>query len=140
MGEFNTRWVLEDRVVFVEVSGVWDEASLKLINQDFFSYLNQTKSPPIHFVVDASHLVRTASIFVISKQIKFTSHRNLGWIITLGIGHAKLIRSVFEISEKMLGVRAKNVPTLDDALALLNQLDETLPDLKPLRDQLIPPG
>lgn len=82
----------------------------------------------IHILVDTHYLVRQPSPFDLHQAYTFLNHPALGEVVVGGIGNP-LVVFLSKLVGKMAGVSVGVYDTAEQALAILQKRDASLPDL-----------
>jgi len=118
-------WLLEDRVILAEISGVVSQEDLPSYDAAVQQHLNASTGPTVHLVVDQT---RSESKFDtrLMAGLRFPRHPKLGWMIPLG-ATAPGAKAVGKLAAQSLHVSVHNAGTRDEALDFLQRADATLP-------------
>ena len=118
-------WLIENRVLQVQVSGSYDLTVAAPTVSQIKSMLDST-TEPIHVVCDMTHV--TSIPRNIREPIQnlgvIRYHTNLGWLIFVTTNHPLAFAA--QIGSRLLGVQYRAVNSLEDALATLQSIDPTL--------------
>jgi hypothetical protein len=123
-----TRWLLEDRILFSHHSGVMSDEDIQKMDAETLAYLEASSAQLVHHIIDSRAITKAASIRQ-TMQVKAPYHPRTGWVITIGASQNPLVRFLTALVTSATKLRYREVATFEDALALLQQLDTTLPDL-----------
>ena len=126
-GTHNLSWFLEGRIIKAEMEGDWDEKIVAAFDQDVQRFLSQATADRVHILADVTQMHAMSSIF--GLNVTFIRSPHLGWIVAYGAHTNMLVHAAASAGAKLFGVNFHEEKTLDKALAFLNRVDTTLPDL-----------
>jgi hypothetical protein len=128
---YRLSWYHENHVVFASVSGNFTVAEFEAYGEELVESYLDSAPHPIHIISDASQMERfpTQVWTAIRATEPWLRHRNLGWIILLSSGGNAMLRFLISAVNQVVGIRYHVVETSEEAYMLLQQLDNTLPEL-----------
>jgi len=122
---YKIEWFNENkRIIWGEISEDLTLDEIKGFSAAIIEHLEAGISP-IHFMLDASTLKRfPTNIGVLKQAVTFLGKRQLGWVVILG--GSSLMLTFAQLLMQITPTRYKSVRTLEDGLAFLTSVDETL--------------
>lgn len=135
-------WFIENKVVYCKISGAVTESELTQLDSLAIQWFDQSPESSIHILVDAQQVTQTAPLAAQSK-LQFPKHAKLGWIVAGGSAKSNVVvRMIVSLVSQFFKVRWRDERTLDEALAFLQEIDSSLPDLKtiPIPSELVTPN
>jgi hypothetical protein len=123
-------WLLEGRVIFVRLTGVQTAEAASLFDREILPYLDNVQAPLVHLVFDTVGLEQLPGIGVLSR-FQWLKHPKTGWVV----GYPKpngAIAFITGFVSQLFKLRFRTFDTSQEALAFLQDVDATLPDLSPL--------
>lgn len=120
-------WLVEGRIVQLKSSG---EITLNDIQKEdaiMMEFLEQTTAPLVHVLADQTDLEKMPDIksFTASHWVK---DKRVGWFLVYGMKY-KFLRFAMSVGAQIFQLRTRTFDTHEEALAFLQSVDETLPDL-----------
>ena len=124
-------WYIEKQVVYGEIWGTQTFEELKQSNADIIEYFDSVENRLVHLLICDQNLEQIPhNLLQMQKTLTYGKHPNLGWVIMIGNRDKSLKDSAPEFLMTLLAklgqVRFKRVPSLEDALAHLQEVDQTL--------------
>jgi hypothetical protein len=92
---------------------------------------NQSNAGLVHVILDASELEGIPS-FKVMRRFESLKHPKFGWMLPFGTHINPIVNMLGTITLQLFKIRMRQCKTLDEALAFLQYVDTTLPDLKAL--------
>ena len=126
---YRVSWLVEGRVIMAELSGNLTRQELLPYNQTICQHLDSAGTSQVHYLVDASRVHNVPSLTA-AKDFTFLYHPRMGWTAAVGV-QSPLVRWVGNFLSKLLKARTRELPSVDEALDFLQQVDSTLPNLRP---------
>jgi hypothetical protein len=117
---------IPERVYYLHVQGIFSDAELSIVDAEIFALMEQSTVPLVHFVVNQQQLSQLPSIQSQSK-LKIGRHPKLGWVLV--IGDNKLMQFLSTVVAGIFKARLRYFATFAEAVAFLQHVDTTLPDL-----------
>jgi hypothetical protein len=125
---YNSRWLVEDRVIYVVYYGVVSNEDLETSSRSS-SRMIADGSAPVHLVTDATDMEKMTlglqDLITIFKGLP--SDPNLGWSIF--ISPSKLNRFFASVTTQLTGARTREFATLEEGIDFLTWVDDSLPDI-----------
>lgn len=121
-------WYIPDRILHIHVTGENHVVDLHHFGEKAQQYL-QDGEAPIHILLDdADAAPPPVSLTILKDAINLrpSDAQSLGWVVGVGEGDM-IVKVIFPMLTKVLGVKYTRVATLDDAVDFLLQRDPTLP-------------
>lgn len=128
----HSEWYLPGRVILTRAVGTVSDAEVLADDPVILAMLDQGASPLVHMIIDDSQLDNLPN-FATFSQLQWGKHERLGWIIVVGVQNKVLI-FINLLAANLFRTRQRFLPTLDEALGFLNEVDSTLPPLRPTAD------
>ena len=130
MGEimmaYKTQWVIQDRLVYGQLSGDMTVEDMTVFNQENEAILEEGV-PLVHFLIHDADLTSVPiSLGTLSNVLSFIKGENLGWVVTIGEGSFRMGEFLSATLARIAQVRYKRVATLQEAIDFLQPLDPTL--------------
>lgn len=125
-------WLVEGRIVDETITGQITSDDIREQDERTLAYLAQTDDHLMHMIVDFSAVSDIPGLGSFSG-VDWLRHKNLGWVVVYGMDN-KLVEFVSSMVLKVTRVRYRFVESRADALAFLQEVDVTLPDLSALTD------
>jgi len=123
-------WYLQDRIVLVRAIGKLTTEEMLADDRTLVtSFLNKTPAEKVYFIFDNSKATASPPIWAFRK-LKFHKHPKAAW--TVSFGGNKFINFMATIAAQLSNRHLRLFSTLDDCLAYLKQIDESLLDLLPV--------
>ena len=124
-------WIVPERVVFTRIYG---EVSAEEITEILIESRQRTLSgrAPVHFIIDVSAMEKQP--FTISKLNEWASNlpdRTTGWWVVINPNSVTMF--AITLVSKTLGVKLKSAHSLEDAVQILEKIDQTLIGFLPLK-------
>ena len=122
-------WLVPDRVVCGRVTDPMTAEHLEEMTRTATGYLDAGAANGVHFLVDLQfrrRLVTLANVRDIVYPV--LSHPNLGWVVLYGM-ESDFIRVLIDTLLRALRKSFRFMATREDAIAFLQTVDPTLPDL-----------
>lgn len=118
-------WLVENRVLQVQVSGSYDlSVAAQTISQ--IKSMLDSAIDPVHVVCDMTHVTSIPRNIrePIQKLGVIRYHANLDWLIFVTTNHPLAFAA--QIGSRLLGVQYRAVNSMADALVTLQSIDPTL--------------
>ena len=130
--EYRFSWMLEGRIIFVEMKGDLAAAPVEYM-QAFDSEINQLldqgSAPLVHSIGDMRMVSSMPDFRVMSRVFTFPKNPHMGWQLMVGMEMNPAVRVISHITSQIFRVRNRQMNTVDEAVAFLQKVDSTLPDL-----------
>jgi hypothetical protein len=115
------------QVLYLYFTGVYTEAEFLAADSTLVDYLHHSQATLVHFIMDQRHLIAQPGIQFQSRA-KIGNHARLGWVVIFGANNS-FIRFVSKVVTGIFKVRIWYVDTFEEAVAFLQYVDSSLPDL-----------
>src|SRR5687767_1253747 len=123
---YEVRWLHAPRIVLIHV---WDELLLGEIrhgSKEVVRLLDEGTAP-VHVVVDVTQMTSFPySVSEINSAGDFFRHPNLRYLVVHGV-KSPTVRIILQLLSAMSSFELRIIDTRHDALAILMELDDTLP-------------
>ena len=130
------KWLVPDRVIYMWAEGnVGDSVRTWMNAQAIFLY-HSCATPKVHIVIDMSTVTGRAKGKKEDRPAVW--HARRGWIVSIGAVHNPLTRRIINLVLKLMRLNYFDTESVEQGLALLQQADPTLPDLKPYWNSIAP--
>lgn len=118
-------WIVPDRVIYAVAEG---DVTMELIDSAERNTLRYMGNPSIvrHMILDASQLSGIPPLQAVIRRPSIPKFE--GWFIIIGLNN-RFYRFVFTVMSQTNNGNLKLVDSLEEALAVLNRVDLSLPDL-----------
>jgi len=121
-------WLVEDKVVFAQLSGHFsiDEAKTMVLTGD--NMTKESEAALIHTLIDVRKLETYPKNIVQTRNLiqSTVTKKHFGWIVTYG--HIDpLLRFFSSMVFNIFKVRVRSFETREDAIKFLKSVDKTLP-------------
>ena len=128
---YEASWLVEGHVVIIVGSGNLSKADIDRMDADMLAYLEGSDAGWVHFIFDASGMVKLPGLSVLS-EMRAPQHPAMGWNIVAGELN-RLTRFLVATIARLNRVRFRTFDNVDAAIDFLWNADSTLPDSKPGR-------
>jgi hypothetical protein len=137
-GTFSQTWetLVEGQVYLVTVVGHLTAARSAENDERFLAILDASTASMVHLIVDGRKMLSIPSITENSKT-RFPYHQRMGYNVNIDMFRNPATHFVISALTKIMGLRHKDVQTLEEACAFLISEDPTLP---PPSDWALPPA
>ena len=125
---YELTWLVEGRVVLGKFSGQLKEEDIPAFDELMLTHLNAGTGALVHHLADLRELDSMPGLAGLSK-FTYVKHPHMGWQISFGL-RRPLVKMVANIMSQVFKVRTRDFDTLEEALAFLQSVDATLPDLR----------
>ena len=120
-----TRWHVENRIVLSALIGNISIEELMAESRIIAPMVTNGKAP-VHVIVDTTKMGRSpTNLMQVKDTVPYLKYPNMGVMVIIG-GNNPLVRFMSTAIGQLLGVRLRVTGSLDEAEALLRQLDATL--------------
>jgi len=120
---YQVSWIVEQRLLRVEMEGTIDMDQLSTMQKEMFRYLDEGQAP-VHVLADITNVTSYPSVFNLAKAAS-VRYEKAGWALI--VGSNATVQFVASTLMNLLGVRFRLVSTVDEAQAFLRKQDETIP-------------
>lgn len=126
---FKLIWLIDGHVMYGRMSGDWTGETVREFDTAVIAMVEQAEAqaPQMHAIYDP-HAVRNLAALKDYLLLQSSKHPNAGWTVMVGV-ESKEMKFVISTAIQLLKLRAHFVATLEDALAFLQKVDQTLPPL-----------
>lgn len=131
---YRLSWFVEKRITFLEYNGEITPKELAESEAANTRYLEQAMPelgkglPLVHILVDTTRVTKMpTNLGQLRKIIHTNTDARVGWIVT--VTPNPLLRFVSSVIVQLVGQRMRQFETLTEAVAFLQEIDETLPKL-----------
>jgi hypothetical protein len=128
-------WAVQGRVVMTRFSGKYTlEDVEESISQYATMVVNEGKPPFIHNIMDGTTVTELSqdvlSLIKVSKLMRSTlNDTRVGWILSVDPDPHPVLRFVGVALMQMTKVRYRHLSTMEEAIAFLADVDDTLPSV-----------
>ena len=133
---YRLSWLVEKRVTYLEYLGELTPDELAESEAANTVYLAEAVPelgkglPLVHIVVDTSKATKMpTNIGQLRKIIHTNTDERIGWIVT--ITPNPIFRFLTSVIVQLVGQRMRQCETIAEAIAFLQDIDETLPVISP---------
>lgn len=124
-------WLEENKIAYIEYIGDFDDEGVIELNRFVAENYLDKGDPPVHNIIDASQLGSfPKNLSALREGSSYSvKHPNAGWMILVGFGSNPLLKFLSSAVSQVLGVKFKQVDTLEDAKSILRRVDNSLATL-----------
>ena len=126
---YEASWLVEGRIVMIVGSGNLSKTDIDRMDADMLAYLEDSDAERVHFIFDASGMVKLPGLSVMS-EMRAPKHPAMGWNIVAGDLN-RLTRFLVATVARFNRVRFRTFDSVDEAIDFLWNADTTLPESKP---------
>lgn len=127
-------WLIQDRVIYIRQFGVINRDELiryldeSMVMRDEANARLGEGGPLVHTITDARAVEKNElQLSDLQTMLHSLRAQRVGWSIY--VNESKIVRFLASVAHQMVGVRHSMCSSMEDALAFLNKVDETLPPL-----------
>jgi hypothetical protein len=130
------QWFLEKRVLLSTFSGELSLADLTRSTEEIRAAIDQSEGQFLHCIGDLGGLTKIPTNLkaVTDATQGAMRHPHFGWMIVYNMPN-QVIKFFGDIATRFFQVRYRVLDTQHEALDFLNQVDSTLPPLRPIAEQ-----
>lgn len=121
-------WLVEDKLLLFNSWGKVNVNELTEMDHRIGAMLENSTAPLVHGIHDHSRAEHIPSAKDLMK-VKSGNHPRVGWLIIVGLDN-KLMKFFVSATGQVFGLRLRFMDTVAEALAFLQDVDSTLPDLQ----------
>ncbi len=127
MLDYRVGWLVENRVIHIQVSGEFDRETMQQGIQQV-KPLVDSGTAPVHVVWDMSGITKLPKdIREPIKELEILRyHPNGGWVVM--ISSNVMVRFVGQIASRFIGANFRSVVSYDDAVETIGRVDGTVAD------------
>ncbi len=134
-----SNWYVPKAVVFSRFSGAPTEDEIIQNGYNIIDLIETCDTPLIHIIVDTTAVTASPPLPATIRAAKSSpKHERAGWLVTIGEQNP-IIKFASSVSRQLLQVRTQNFDTLEEAIAFLKSVDETI-DWSQARAELLTSG
>jgi hypothetical protein len=125
---YQVSWLVDKRIIYFQTSGVVSIDEVKAANKQIMVMLGEG-TPFMHLITDSSEVekIQVSLTDLASVFRNMPSSPGLGWSIYVS---PKMVdRFLANVTTQMTNSRHREFPTLAEAIAFLQKMDETLPPI-----------
>ncbi|MBA3869957.1 MAG: hypothetical protein H0X30_12490 [Anaerolineae bacterium] len=121
---YELSWIIPSRVLLIELEGTVPTDEMIRLNSESLAHVDAGQAP-VHILIDATNLNNTpVNLHELSELSKTMHHEGIGWLIL--INPAKMVSFATSILSKLLQKKMKSADSIQEALMLLERVDQTL--------------
>lgn len=126
---YGASWLVDKRVCLIEISGELDDQRVIEFNTHIRDEYLEKGEAPVHIIMDAQNLVNyPRNVTTLRKASAIsTQHPNTGWVCLVGFDNS-MLRFLGSAIAQLLGLKFKQMNTLEEAVAVLRSVDSSLTD------------
>lgn len=127
-----TTWLVEGRIINARLSGEVTPDDIRQSAAQVVQMIDSSDAELVHALHDATDVQSLPLRMIELRQaVKAAyNHPNLGWTVAFQVDSA-VMRFLGNMTSSIFSIRYKIVDTREDALAWLQEMDATLPELSP---------
>lgn len=132
-------WLVPNTVILTRYWGESSEEEMIGNSHDTIAMIDSCDTPFVHIIVDSTAVTAVPPLPVTIRTAKASPrHERAGWLLTIG-GQNTVVKFAMSVARQLLQVRTQNFDTLEDAIAFLKTMDETI-DWSQARAELLTSG
>lgn len=124
---FETRWFLEHKIIYVKAIGAIQDHELDDLDIQILDMLDASPYRQVHFLYDPSEQLAPPRLQALGAM-KSPRHPRYGWYVQCAEQN-KAVNLAGVYYSKSANLRSRMFPTLDEALAFIEEID---PEVTPL--------
>ena len=122
-------WLVPNKVVNMYVNGEMTLESLAAFSQDVIRYIEASDAPLVHLLIDERDMGGfPGQIKRVLDTAEFLRHPRLGWFVIYGTDN-KILKFISYMVAQVVQIRHRRFVTQAEAIAFLQGIDATLPNL-----------
>ena len=125
---FGVTWLVDGKLLLFNSWGKMNLEELHEMDIRIGAMLDNSQSPLVHGIHDHRKTLQLPSAKDLMK-LKSGSHPRVGWLVFIGLNN-KLLKFFVSATGQVFNIRLRFMDTVEEALAFLQDMDSTLPDLK----------
>ena len=121
-------WLQEKKLAYIELIGDFDEDGVMRFNKFWAENYLDKGNAPVHTIIDAAGLINYPKNLGMLREGTSLSvkHPNTGWVLLVGFTGNPVLKFLSSAVSQVLGVRFKQVESLEDAKNVLSRVDDSL--------------
>ena len=123
---YEIAWLVENRIIHVAINGDITVDVLNAMTDDVVRLLDGNNTSQVHLLINDKHIkVVPKQILKMLNTSRSLRHPRLGWLIIYGTDN-KLFRFLTQMLSRMINLKHRRFLTLEESVAFLQTIDETL--------------
>lgn len=124
-----SNWIEDGKIAYIELIGDFDEEGVTKFNTFWAENYLSKGNPPVHTIIDASGLTNYPKNLGMLREGSSISvkHPHAGWVLMVGFSSNPVLKFLSSAVSQVLGVKFKQVESLDDAKDVLRRINDTVP-------------
>jgi len=120
-------WLIENQLMFINFSGAITAEEVIDLAQKTPGLINASPLSNVHVILDVATATQMPALVETVKHVRTVkSPPKLIWTIIVMSNPSVLVRWVSDTAVQMLGIRYRRVASLEEAIALMRTLDDSL--------------
>jgi len=126
-------WLVPNKVINMYVNGDMTLESLVAFSDDVIQHIEASDAPLVHLLIDERDMGGFPSqIKRVLDSAQFLRHPRLGWFVIYGTDN-KVLKFISYMVAQVAHIRHRRFVTQEEALAFLQTIDSTLPNLREIK-------
>jgi hypothetical protein len=126
-------WLVPNKVINMYVNGDMTLESLTAFSDDVIQHIEASDAPLVHLLIDERDMGGFPSqIKRVLDSAQFLRHPRLGWFVIYGTDN-KVLKFISYMVAQVAHIRHRRFVTQAEALAFLQTIDSTLPNLREIK-------
>jgi|GEM_PF-2238313 len=130
---YELKWILPEYILFQHLHGEYSASEVGECDAKTVELMEGSPQKHVHLIIDDANITQMPPVTALAK-VKSSRHDKLGWTIVFG-NKSVGMRFTTTLANRILGFKMIIVPTYEEAVEKLYELD---PDLPPLEDDQPP--
>ncbi len=128
-------WLVENKLIYMYGHGINTLDDLRQLDREAVEMINASPAPLVHAIIDLRHLEKTPSLIEQRDVWHYPKHQRAGWQVYIG-SNDPVQRVMMYLISQITKARYRQFATIEGGLAFLQDIDATLPDLKPYKEHI----
>lgn len=126
MPSYNVQWLVENQVISIDLKGSIDMDVAISLSDKLTALIDTSTKATVHVIVNDHQAVTVPKVSEINRLQSSLKHPKVGWIVSVGENMNPIVKFVSSVAIQLAGVKFKRVNSLEEATALLKQIDPTI--------------
>ncbi|MFP4323516.1 MAG: hypothetical protein ACLFTK_13775 [Anaerolineales bacterium] len=129
-------WLYEDRIIWLRNSGQMTLDDMFVADASLRGYLDDSTATRVHLIMDNRAVqgwhIAPDELPKARSANQFMAHPRLGWVVMCGMpqGEKRLANFLGTMAAHEQNARLRTFYTVDEALAFLQEVDDSIPPLQ----------
>jgi hypothetical protein len=124
---YHIGWFIEGRIAYVHMEGVSTPEEAHSFDQEIKKFLDSAQAPLLHMIFDTGGVTHLPNIKTLSR-FTWPRHPANGWVASFPKSN-QFINLITSIVAQVFKARYRQFDSFEEALAFLQHVDSTLPNL-----------